>query len=138
MKTRTPFLVGLLLFSTQAMADERVDEAVRLSKLTLSAFRCSILTNKEAETNRLFEVGYKSGQSFLDIFDKLNDEQRKLASPNLAILWRWVAGPTKDFVLGMAYQNVVGDVGHLYDSDQQKWTRNKQEAFSSENCMVIR
>ena len=71
-----------------------------MSKLTLSAFRCSILTNKEAETNRLFEVGYKSGQSFLDIFDKLNDEQRKLASPNLAILWRSVAGSTKDLVLG--------------------------------------
>jgi hypothetical protein len=45
-------VVGVCFGSAQVIAETRIEEAVRLSKLTLSAIECAILARNGDETQR--------------------------------------------------------------------------------------
>jgi hypothetical protein len=130
--------IGICLFASHAVAQSRVDEAIRLSKLTLSAMECANLAPSEADFQRLFEVGLSSGKKFLDLLSKLSPEESKTASPNLAMLWRGVSGPSTDFVLGRVFEQMTTIAYKSLGEDTSKWDRDKSVRYSVKNCMLIR
>ena len=94
--------------SKDANAQAYVDEEIRLSKLTVSAFECSIVAPDQTESQRLFDIGFAAGQKFLDGLSKVKNEEEKRLKENIAIFWigKGVAGRTHDFVLGQVYSEI--------------------------------
>src|ERR1700677_3859286 len=93
-------LALLLAFATlPAIAETRVEEVVRLSKLTLSAMECANLAPNDADSRRLEEVGLSAGKQFLEAMPKLTKDEQKAADPKITLLWPGVPGPSIAFVL---------------------------------------
>jgi hypothetical protein len=121
----------------QAIAKTQVEEAVRLSTLTLSAFACEHLANTEDDRHRLLDIGLKAGREFLESVQKLSSDERKKTDEGIAIMWRFVGGPTKDFILGQIFDKEGRIVEKVFDPDKEKMKRNKEELYSQMNCMII-
>ncbi len=73
--------------SAQVNAQSHVDEELRLSKLTVSAFECSIVAPDQNESQRLFDIGFAAGQKFLDGLSNFTNEGAKRLNENIAVLW---------------------------------------------------
>ena len=138
MRLAAVFGISICLFVSQAVAETRMEEAVRLSKLTLSAMECANLATNEGDSQRLSEVGLTAGKKFLDLLPKLTPEELKSAGPNLAILWRGVSGPSTDFVLGRVWEQMAVIAHKSLGDDTSKWDREKVRRYSEKNCMIIR
>ena len=131
-------IVGVCLTSS-TIAEIRIDEVVRLSKLTLSAMQCAILATDTADSARLSEIGLVAGKKFLELAPKLSDEEAKIAGNHIAILWRGVLpGPSSDFILGRVWQEEEEEVYRSLGNDTEKWEQEKVRKFSEKNCMIIR
>jgi hypothetical protein len=133
-------VVGLCfcLSSPQAFAENRVNEAVRLSKLTLSAMECANFAPNDEEAGRLSEIAISAGKKFLELIPTLSDEEQKLAGPNIAVLWRGVPGYSNDFVLGRVWQEMENSAYKSLGDDTKEWKYNKSVKYSEKNCSIIR
>lgn len=127
-------------FASQGVkAQSRVEEAVRLSQLTISAFECSVLAVDQKEGKRLWDIGFAAGHKFLDELGSLTDEEDKKVSQNIAMLWNFISGPSHDFVLGRLYDDRITNVLKTVVGDDKKITAMRQEqAFQQKNCALIR
>jgi hypothetical protein len=122
-----------------AFAETRVEEAVRLSKLTLSAMECANLAVNDADSQRLQEVGMSAGKQFLEAMPKLTQEEQKSAGPKIALLWREVIpGPSIDFILGRVWERMTDIAYKSLGDDTKKWDSAKVVKYSQKNCMIIR
>ncbi len=94
--------------SVHANAQPYVDEEIRLSRLTISAFECSIVAPDQTESQRLFDIGFAAGQKFLDGLSNVRNEEEKRLKENIAVLWigKGIPGRTHDFVLGQVYSEI--------------------------------
>lgn len=131
-------VVGVCLCSVQGSAETRVEEAVQLSKLTLSAMECANFAPNDAEAGRLGEIGINAGKKFLELMPTLSDEERKSAGPNIAVLWRGVPGYSIDFVLGRVWQEIETFSYKSLGDDTKAWKYNKSVKYSEKNCSIIR
>jgi hypothetical protein len=123
-------IVGVCLCLAQAFAETQVEEAVRLSKLTISAIECSVLASDGNEAQRLGEIGFAAGKKFLDVIARLSTEEQKSANQNIALLWHGVPGPNSDFVLGRVWQEVEHNVYRLLGDDTEAWKNKKERMYS--------
>jgi hypothetical protein len=131
-------LALLLAFATlPAIAETRVEEVVRLSKLTLSAMECANLAPNDADSRRLEEVGLSAGKQFLEAMPKLTQDEQKAADPKIALLWRGVPGPSIDFVLGRVWERMTDSAYKSLGDDTKKWDSEKVVKYSEKNCMII-
>jgi hypothetical protein len=141
---RTHVLAGIgafvagICFASVTIAETRIDEAVRLSKLTLSAIECSILAPDKADAQRLAEVGLASGKKYFDAVAKLSEEEEKIASKDIPTMWKGVSGISPDFVLGRVWQKMENIVHKSLGGDTSKWAREKAKKYVDKNCMSIR
>ena len=123
-------------------AQSRVDEEIRLSKLAVSAFECSIVAPDQTESQRLFDIGFAAGQKFLDGLSnvKNEEEEEKRLKENIAILWigKGVAGRTHDFVLGQVYSEIEAYIYKDFLDDKNSWTLKEDQMFAHKNCILIR
>ena len=71
-------VIGIWFGSVQVAAETRGDEAVRLSKLTISAIQCSILASDTNEAARLGDIGITAGKKFLELIPKLSADDQKV------------------------------------------------------------
>jgi hypothetical protein len=131
-------VVGVCCGSVQAFAETRGEEAIRLSKLTLSAIECSILAGDGNESQRLGEVGIAAGKKFLELIPKLNAEEQKSSKEHIAILWRGMSGYNSDFVMGRVWQGMVTITYRSLGDDTKQWERDKRTKYLDKNCMIIR
>jgi hypothetical protein len=133
-------LVLAFSFATlPAFAENRVEEAVRLSKLTLSAMECANLAANDADSQRLQEVGMSAGKQFLEAMPKLTQDEQKAAGPKIALLWRGVIpGPSIDFILGRVWERMTDSAYKSLGDDTKKWDSEKVVKYSQKNCMIIR
>jgi hypothetical protein len=132
-------LILVFAFATlPAFAETRVEEVIRLSKLTLSAWECANLAANEADSQRLEEVGMTAGKKFLETAPKLTEEEQKTAGRDIAILWRGVPGPSVDFILGRVWEKMSDIAYKSLGDDTKNWDREKVVKYSQKNCMVIR
>jgi hypothetical protein len=133
-------LIWLSLLSAilPAIAETRVEEVVRLSKLTLSAMECANLASNDADSQRLAEVGISAGKKFLEATPKLTQEEQKTAGRDIALLWRGVPGPSMDFILGRVWEQMTEAAYKSLGDDTKQWDREKIVKYSAKNCMVIR
>jgi hypothetical protein len=131
-------LFALYFSSTNVFAATRVEEAVRLSKLTLSAMQCAHLATDSAEAQRLADVGVAAGKNFVEVIGKLNEQEQKEADPNLAVLWKGLYWRSPEFLLGQVWQ-IEADIAYKSLGDDTKaWEREKVLKFSQKNCALIR
>jgi hypothetical protein len=136
-----PAVIGVLVVfgAWQAIAETRIEEAVRLSKLTISAIQCSQLADDDNEAQRLSAMGIAAGKQFLDLFANLSPAERQSADPNIATLWHLVPGPSNDFILGRVWELLEKETLASYDSDDKKVAKiRQQQLFDNKNCSLIR
>jgi hypothetical protein len=100
-------LISQFTFGT-AKAQAIVREEVRLSKLALTAFECSLLAPDERETNRLLEIGVTSGRSFVGGISSLTKMERNHLSGQLDPIWRQVWNGTSQSVVAKAPNESLG------------------------------
>jgi hypothetical protein len=131
-------VISLVTWIGNASAEARTEELVRLSRLTVSAFRCSLLTDIDKESARLFMIGLTAGRGFLEGWNKLDDDERKVASEEILLLWRWSKGPTADFILGSVFDQQRSDLRRLYDIHEEIWQGRLERAYRDENCERVR
>jgi hypothetical protein len=131
-------VICVCLNAPHASAETKVEEAVRLSKLTLSAMECANYAKDGAEAQRLASIGIAAGRQFLDAFPKLSADEQKAAGPNIALLWRGVSGPSVDFVLGQAWKEMETMAYKSLGDDTKVWDNSKLLKYSQKNCSLIR
>ena len=126
-------------FSEGVRAQSHVDEEIKLSQLTISAFECSVLAVDEKENKRLFDIGFEAGKTFLDGLQSLTDEENNNVSYHIAVLWNFVAGPNHDFILGRIYEGRTIDVLRgVVQGDAKTTDIRKAQEFQEKNCALIR
>jgi hypothetical protein len=142
------------------VAQPVIQEQARLSKLTLSAFECSLLADDSKEAHRLLEVGFTAGRSFLSGISNLNKADRARLSGQIDPLWLQVWdgtsqsvvarpptnnlsqslwGPTTDFILGRVFSEravwatkIVGDTG----TDEHTRNATKASIYRERKCSL--
>ena len=137
--TLIPCLV-LSFTSSHVSAQSNVDEEIRLSKLAVSAFECSIVAPDQKELQRLFDIGFAAGQTFLDGLSNVKNEEEKRLKENIAVLWigKGVAGRTHDFVLGQVYSEIEAYTYTDFLDDKKSWRLKEDQMFAHKNCALIR
>ena len=105
-------LVVVSLAPQNGKAEAQGDDLVRLSKLSISAFECSVVATDKKEDARLFEVGLTAGRTFLDGINRLEPAERQKVEREVALIWLSKDSPSNDFVLGEVYQFVRERVFH--------------------------
>jgi hypothetical protein len=136
-------LISCLLLSftsSHVSAQSNVDEEIRLSKLTVSAFECSIVAPDQTESQRLFDIGFAAGRKFLDGLSNVRNEEEKRLKENIAVLWvgKGVAGRTHDFVLGQVYSEIEAYTYKDLSDYQESWALKEEQMFAHKNCALIR
>jgi hypothetical protein len=142
-------IVFALWFSlVQAIADPRVEEAIKLSNLAHSALECSQLTTNPNEQKRLFDIGMTTGEEFFSLFEKLNNEEIEEAEFKMNIDWIFPihASGNSDFRLGVLWSAIKFDRELDFSREDEKWKREhdydrekiQMEAmFNGKNCTYI-
>jgi hypothetical protein len=101
-------LLAVLVGTQQTSSDEA---KARLSQLMWSAFMCSTYAEnaeKKEEQNRLFDAGYKAGQSFMAAVEGgqvSKDDFSKHVPVYVGLL---LQGPSTEFVLGRIFEFASG------------------------------
>ena len=131
-------LVVASCFVSTTVAETRVDKAVRLSKLSLSAMECSILATDKADAQRLAKIGLASGKQYFDAVAKLSEEEEEIAGKDIPATWRGVTGISPDFVLGRVWEKMEIIVRESLGDDKSNWAHEKAEKYADKNCMSIR
>jgi hypothetical protein len=146
---RNMFVVASGMFVAVSFAPQDVkaeiqgDDLVRLSKLSLSVFECSVVATDKKEDARLFEVGLTSGRKFLEGMNRLESAELQKVEREVALIWLSKGSPSKDFVLGEVYQFVRERVFHELDYYQNEGGElailngNKGRMFLQKNCSLI-
>ncbi len=137
-----PIVFFLITFasSEDVRAQSQVDEEIRLSQLTISAFECSIVAPDPTESQRLFDIGFAAGQKFLDGLSNVRNGEEKQLKENIAVLWigKGLAGRTQDFVLGQVYSEIEAYTYKDFLDDKKSWTLKEDQMFAHKNCALIR
>jgi hypothetical protein len=128
----------VVLSTAFSFAETRVEQAIRLSQTTLSAFECAILASSGEESGRLNKAAISAGKQFLELAPKLDAEEQKSANPNIAILWRGVWGPSEDFILGQVSKEMERSTYDQLGNDTKLWESKKQTRYREKNCALIR
>jgi len=159
-----PFILVTFLVTSftcvSAIAQPIVHEQARLSKLTLSAFECSLLADDGKEAHRLLEVGFTAGRSFLSGISNLTKAERSRLSGQIDPLWHQVWdgtsqsvvakpptdtlghslwGPTTDFILGRVFSERAAWVNKASgDPSTDEHTRNVNKAsmYRERKCSI--
>ena len=136
-------IVVVSLAPQDVKAEAQGDDLVRMSKLSISAFECSVVATDKKEDARLFEVGLAAGRKFLDGMNRLEPAERQKVEREVALIWLNKDSPSKDFVLGEVYQFVRERVFHELDYYQNEGGElailngNKGRMFLQKNCSLI-
>jgi len=136
-------IVVVSLAPQDVKAEAQGDDLVRMSKLSISAFECSVVATDKKEDARLFEVGLAAGRKFLDGMNRLEPAERQKVEREVALIWLNKDSPSKDFVLGEVYQFVRERVFHELDYYQNEGgelailNENKGRMFLQKNCSLI-
>ena len=141
MRNRTFGLGAFVLttgFASAAVANTRIDQAVRFSKLALSAMECSMLAPDKADARRLAELGLSSGKKYFDAVAKLSDQEQKIAAGDIPAIWKGITGISPDFLLGRVWQKLEQAVQMSLGADKGKWAREKARKYADKNCMSVR
>lgn len=147
--------LGLSLALSSIALSQEDDNPTNRGRLMWSAFACATFAEMSGETQeqeRLFDVGYSVGQSFLaDIENETVSESEFQAAPVGVLLV--IGGPSAEFILGRIYENAVGDA---FDSvvkedgndlpilNPADWANEELRAIRAENkyltsnCELIR
>lgn len=155
MKRNLAFAGLLLVQQAILVQSARADDAPNLGSIMWSAFSCAVyaeITSNADEQKRLFEIGYATGQKFINgIKDKSIPDSEAKNTP-IGVLMR-MGGPTTDFVIGRVFEGVSEDV---YDKlvrednsgmpilDPSKWADDELKTIRAENkyresnCALIR
>lgn len=147
----------LLAFLPRALSAEeaRPPEKANIARVMWSAFSCATfagLSGNNKEQERLFELGYKSGKTFVDgVKNKTITETEAKEAP-VGVLWH-MGGPTTDFIIGRifeaasddAYDEVVKtDGAGLRILDPSKWADDElkvmkaRNKYQASNCTLVR
>jgi hypothetical protein len=135
--------VGVSFAPQNAKAETQSDDLIRLSKLSLSAFECSVVATDKKEDARLFEVGLTAGRKFLDGMNRLEPAKMQEIEREVALIWLNKDNPSNDFVLGEVYQFIRERVFHELDYYQNEGGElailngNKGRMFLQKNCALI-
>lgn len=133
------FFLALLLPSLGLSQDKEVEELALKSALTISAFKCQMVTEDPQENERLFNLGYEAGQEFLERIAKLDPDAAKQLQQKIAVRWGMVGGPSADFALGMFYQGVVRDVlDDIAELDQELSEMKSERSYREWNCAFLK
>jgi hypothetical protein len=130
--------VFVVLISTTASSETHVEDAIKLSQLTLSAMLCANYTDDNKEANRLFDLGIASGKKFIQTWENMSIEERKTASPNISVLWGRVQGFSVDFVLGQVWNEMTKDAYRFLGDDTKQWQYKRSREYADRNCSILR
>jgi hypothetical protein len=130
--------VFVVLISTTALSETHVEDAIKLSQLTLSAMECANYTDDNKEFNRLFDLSIDSGKKFIQTWNNMSEEERKTASPNIAVVWRAVQGFSVDFVLGQVWNEMSKDAYRRLGDDTKQWQYQRPQEYRNRNCSILR
>ena len=110
------------------------------------------MSGNKREQERLFEVGYNAGRTFVDGVKNKTITETKAKDAPIGVLMH-MSGPTTDFIIGRifeaatedAYDKVVKeDSAGLPVLDPSKWADEKlkviraKKQYQSSNCTLIR
>ena len=126
-----------LLFGTLCFADSTVENQIKNSFLTLSAFECSVVAPNEKEADRLFKLGLNAGREYIAYAQEHSDSYANDLQPHVAILWNMISGPSPDFILGQIYANRVDEIYKDFSSDEVEWKIRKDNMYREKNCGLI-
>jgi hypothetical protein len=145
---------------TNAIAQPIVQEQTRLSKLTLTAFDCSLLATDGKEAQRLLEVGFTAGRSFLSGINNLSKAERSklsgqidspwhrvwdgksqsvVAKPPTEALGQTLWGPTVDFILGRVLSDRAARINNVIsDKDNDESAKNSimTSVYREQKCSL--
>jgi hypothetical protein len=99
---------------------------------------CAHFAKDGQEAQRLADVGIAAGRQFLAALPKMSDDERKAASPGIALLWRGVGGPSVDFQLGEVWKEIETSAYQSLGDDTKLWDNTKITKYSQKNCALIR
>jgi hypothetical protein len=167
MSNKKAFIFTLVIFFISSftpgtvIAQPIVQEELRLSKLTLSAFECSLLAGDTKEAHRLLEVGFTAGRSFLNGISNLTKVERARLSGQADALWQQVWdgrsqsvvakpptdslgqslwGPTTDFILGRVFSERAAWANKVSgDASTAENTRsvNNTNMYRDRKCSLV-
>lgn len=138
-----------------------VQEQFRLSTLALSAFDCSLLASDSKEAQRLLEVGFTAGRSFLGGISNLTGAERVKLSRQINSLWHEVWdgksqsvvakppadklgqslwGPTTDFILGRVFSVRAAGISKVTSDpggDENTINANMSNRYQEQKCSLV-
>ncbi len=130
------FLLAIFPYGL-AYAGPSLDQQIKNSYLTLSAFECSAVSPDEKEAERLFLVGLNSGREFIAYANAHKKNYLKDLKPKVAILWNMTGGPSPDFILGQIYADRVEEVYKEFTTDKELWKLKKSNMYHEKNCALL-
>jgi hypothetical protein len=134
----------LLALSSPAVAQTSEDYA-KLSRKTWSLWSCAVLagyTNDTPEAERLFNLGYEAGKTFVDAVRAGKVQQEDLRKHMPWLLGEKISGPNTDFSMGRMFEfimdSTMGDIrkDSGLDADLRKTTALTM--YQKQNCSFLR
>jgi hypothetical protein len=145
-----------LVLATQTLLAEgsSADNKPNLALVMWSAFSCATyaeISGNKPEQERLFEVGYNAGRTFVDGFKNKTITETEAKDAPLGVLML-LSGPTTDFIIGRIFESATEDA---YDKvvkensaglpilDPSKWAdsdlkiNSAKNKYQSSNCALI-
>lgn len=149
-------LAIFLVLATQTLLAEGAgaDNKPNPALLMWSAFSCATyaeISGNKQEQERLFEVGYNAGCTFVDGFKNKTITETETKDAPLGVLML-MSGPTTDFIIGRIFESATEDAyakvvkensAGLLIFDPSKWADNElriiraKNKYQSANCALI-
>lgn len=146
----------VLVLATQTLLAEGsgADNKPNPALVMWSAFTCATyaeISGNRQEQQRLFEVGYDAGRTFVDGFINKTITETVANDAPLGVLML-LSGPTTDFIIGRIFESATEDAydevvkeksAELPIFDPSKWadndlkTINAKNKYQSSNCALI-
>ncbi len=144
-------LTSQLLLAKESDAQPKANTA----RLMWSAFSCATfaeMSGDKKEQERLFELGYKAGKSFVDGVRTKTISEAEIKEAPVGVLWH-MGGPTTDFVIGRIFEAATNDAfdevvkedsAGLPITDPSKWANDElktiraKNKYQSSNCTLVR
>lgn len=112
---RVVALLASSLVAFAANAQTPAEALIKQSQLTISAFNCSLLAKDPKKEQELFNLGQKTGRSFLATW-RADPDLRQQVTFKVARAWLrpGMDDQGDEFVLGRVYQQLYADFERMY------------------------
>lgn len=139
-------VISLFTSINIAYANESSIDYKLKASISISAFECwmfAVLSENEDDTERLFNIGYRSGKIFLSGLKENKLSQKDLGEIPLKFLVHG-RGPNDEFIMGRIFESTIAQTTDFFNekvnaSVDEKTRRDAAKIeYHDKNCALIK